>query len=259
MSEHPSQQNERPWYQSFFGRDYLDAYDGSFSRERARHEVTMVEKALALAKGESVLDLCCGQGRHAVELALRGYEVSGLDLSPAYLELTSAAAKEAGVSIETLEADMRAIPAQSRFNAVINMYSSFGYLESEAEDAKVLTSIERALKPGGRALLDLLNREWVVHNNGPTDWHYGPDGTLYLEARRFDLAASRNRVTFTAIDTTGARRDLDGHHIRLYTLREMIGALKAAGLLFEAVYGGYEEEPYTPDTRRMIIVAFKPR
>jgi SAM-dependent methyltransferase len=250
---------EQPWYQSFFGRDYLDAYAGSFTAERASHEVSMVETALALRKGEAVLDLCCGQGRHAVELARRGYHVTGLDLSAEYLRLTEAAAADAGVTVETIEADMREIPAQSRFDAAINMYSSFGYLENEDEDAKVLTAVERALKPGGRALLDLLNREWVVHNNGPADWHYGPDGTLYLEARELDLAASRNHVTFTAISPQGERRDLDGHHIRLYTLREMIGALAAAGLQYEAVFGGYAGERYSPDTRRMILVARKPR
>jgi SAM-dependent methyltransferase len=218
----------------------------------------MVESALGLAKGDEVLDLCCGQGRHSVELARRGYRVTGLDLSAEYLRLTEAAAAKAGTQVETVEADMRAIPFESRFDALINMYSSFGYLETEDEDAKVLAAIERCLKPGGRALLDLLNREWVVHNNGPTDWHNGPDGTLYLEQRVLDLAASRNHVTFTSVAADGTRRDLGGHHIRLYTLREMIGALATAGLQYEAVLGGYEGEAYSPDTRRMIVVARKP-
>jgi SAM-dependent methyltransferase len=217
----------------------------------------MVEAALGLRKGEAVLDLCCGQGRHAVELARRGYDVCGLDLSAEYLRLTEASAAEAGVQVETIEADMRGIPFEARFDAVINMYSSFGYLETEDEDAKVLDAIARCLKPGGRALLDLLNREWVVHNNGPADWHDGPDGTLYLEQRVLDLAASRNHATFTAVAPDGTRRDLGGHHIRLYTLREIIGALTTAGLQHETVLGGYEGEEYSPNTRRMIVIARK--
>jgi SAM-dependent methyltransferase len=152
---------------------------------------------------------------------------------------------------------MRFIPFEGRFDAIVNMYSSFGYLESEAEDAKVLDAVVGALKPGGRVLFDLLNREWVVHNNGPADWHTGPDGTLYLEKRDLDLAASRNHVTFTAIEADGTRRDMGGHHIRLYTLREIIGGLDAAGLEYAAVYGGYAGEPYSPDTRRMLVVAHK--
>lgn len=246
-----------PWYESFFGKDYLDVYDYQFSRERAALEVSLVEAALGLAKGEEVLDLCCGQGRHAVELAMRGYRVTGLDLSAQYLRLTEEAAKASGVAVETIESDMRAIPFGGRFDAIVNMFSSFGYLEDEGEDAKVLDAIARALKPGGRCLLDLLNREWVVHNNGEKDWHRAEDGILYLEERHLDLAASRNHVTFTAITPDGTTRQLDGHHIRLYTLREMIGALTSAGLSYEAVYGGYESEPYSPDTRRMIVIARK--
>lgn len=246
-----------PWYRSFFGRDYLDAYDGSFTQERAEREVSLIETVLGLQRGESILDLCCGQGRHAVELARRGYEVTGLDLSAEYLALTRQAAAAAGVAVETMEADMRAIPFDARFDAVVNMYSSYGYLESDAEDAKVLAAANRALKPGGRLLLDLLNREWVVHNNGPADWHSGPDGTIYLERRELDLVASRNHVTFMAIGPDGARRDLGGHHIRLYTLREMVAALEANGFSFEAVYGGYEREAYSVGTRRMIIAARK--
>src|SRR5690349_13412465 len=115
---------EQPWYQSFFGRDYLDVYDGSFTDERAAVEVSMVEYALGLQKSEAVLDLCCGQGRHSVELAKRGYSVTGLDLSAEYLRLTEAAAAKAGTRLETVEADMRAIPFEARFDAVINMYSS---------------------------------------------------------------------------------------------------------------------------------------
>jgi len=244
-----------PWYRSFFGKDYLDVYEYQFSRERAKHEAAFVINALGLEPGEAVLDLCCGQGRHAVELALHGCAVTGLDLSPGYLRLASEAAAAAGVTIETVEADMRAIPFDGRFDAVVNMFSSFGYLEDETEDARVLDEIARCLKPGGRCSLDLLNREWVVHNNGEKDWHRGDDGILYLEERRLDLAASRNHVTFTAVAPDGTTRPLDGHHIRLYTLREIIGALGAAGLHYEGVFGGYDGEAYTPATRRMIVIA----
>lgn len=246
-----------PWYRRFFSRDYLDAYAYHFTAERAAGEVTMAERALALSKGDRVLDLCCGQGRHSIELARRGYAVTSLDLSAEYLRLAEAGAEAAGVRIETVAADMREIPFEGHFDAVVNMFSSFGYLETEAEDACVLGAIARALKPGGRALLDLLNREWVVHNNGEKDWHRAADGTLYLEERHLDLATSRNHVTFTAISPDGASRPLDGHHIRLYTLREMIGALDDAGLRFEAVHGGFDDEPYSRDSRRMIVVARK--
>ncbi len=249
---------DSPWYESFFGRDYLDVYDYQFTQERAESETSFAIRALALQPGEQVLDLCCGQGRHAVLLAKHGCVVTALDLNADYLDLAQAAAREAGVTLETVPADMREIPSAGRFDAVVNMFSSFGYLESEAEDAKVLAAIVRALKPGGRVLLDLLNRDWVVANYETEDSHTDAGGTLYLEHRRFDLETSRNHVSFTVVTPAGQRREVGGHHIRLYTLREMRGALDAAGLVYEGVYGGFAGETYSIDTRRMIIVARKP-
>jgi ubiquinone/menaquinone biosynthesis C-methylase UbiE len=249
---------QQPWYESFFGRDYLDVYAFQFAPERARSEVDFVIEALGLRPGQHVLDLCSGQGRHAVLLAAAGLEVTALDLSLEYLDIALKAAREADVAFQTVHADMREIPFTDRFDAVINMFSSFGYLESEAEDARVLAAIERCLKPGGLVLLDLLNRDWVVTNYIQNEWHADEDGTIYLEHRELDLTTSRNHVTFTALSPDGSRREIGGHHIRLYTLREVIMMLEAAGLRYETVYGGFAGEPFGIGTRRMIVVACKP-
>lgn len=250
--------SDAPWYQRFFGRDYLDVYGRHFSAEGTEREAGFVERALALKRGDRVLDLCCGPGRHALLLAQRGYRVTALDLSRSYLESAAAEAKRLGVELETVHADMRAPGVDGRVDAVINMYSSFGYLESSAEDLKVLRGVAAALCPGGRALFDLINREWVIRNQVPDESHDAPGGTVHLEHRELDLVASRNHVTFVAVAPDGTRRDLDGHHIRLYTLTELIGMLDASGLRFEQAYGGFDGEAYTVDTRRMIAVAAKP-
>jgi SAM-dependent methyltransferase len=247
-----------PWYKRFFAQDYLDIYGPGFTPERDAIEAGFAAGALGLRKGARVLDLCCGQGRHAVLLAQQGYAVTGLDLSEEYLALCKAAARAAGVEVATVAADMRDIPFADHFDAVVNLFSSFGYLESEAEDAKVLQAVARSLKPGGRFLIDLLNREWVIANQVEDDSHSGEDGTLYLEHRSLDLAASRNHITFTAVLPDGSRREVVGHHIRLYTLRELIGMLEAAGLDFETAYGGYDGQPYGASTRRLIAVARRP-
>jgi SAM-dependent methyltransferase len=250
--------SDAPWYRSFFGDDYLEVYGPHFSPEGAEREAGFVERALGLRPGERVLDLCCGPGRHALVLAGRGLQVTALDLSQQYLERVAAEASRRGIEIETVHADMREPGFEDRFDGVINMYSSFGYLESEAEDAKVLRGVARALRPSGRALFDLINREWVIRNQVADDSHTGDDGTVYLEHRELDLVASRNHVTFVAVAKDGSRRDLGGHHIRLYTLTEMIGMLSAAGLRFARAYGGYDGEEYAVDTRRMIVVATRP-
>jgi SAM-dependent methyltransferase len=247
--------SDQPWYEAFFGKDYLDVYGHQFTDDRAAKEVAFVRQALALKAGDAVLDLCCGQGRHSVLLAREGMKVTGQDLSEEYLSIARKAAQTEGVALETVHSDMRVVPFSAQFDAVINMFSAFGYLESEAEDAKVLAAVANALKPGGRLLMDLINREWVTSNYIANDWHSGADGTLFLEHREVDLVESRNHVTFTAIAPDGSRREIVGHHFRLYTLTELVRMLAAAGLTFVEAYGGFEGEPYGLTTRRMIVVA----
>ena len=246
-----------PWYVDFFRSDYLGVYGHTFSEERAEKESAFVARALELKPGASVLDLCCGQGRHSIPLAKRGLRVTGLDLNPDYLELAKQAAKAGKVTIETVAADMREIPFENEFDAIVNMYSSFGYLESEAEDLRVLESAAKALKAGGRLLLDMLNREWAIDNYIQNDWHAGADGTLYVERRDLDLATSRMHVHFIVVDPNGSRRESIGHIIRLYTLTEMTRLLEHVGLGVTAVFGGFDGETYAISTRRMIIIGGK--
>ena len=243
------------WYVDFFRDDYLSVYGHTFTQERAEKESRFIIDTLNLQEGASLLDLCCGQGRHAVELARRGISVTGLDLNSEYLELARRAAAASNVALEAIAGDMRAIPFENHFDAIVNMYSSFGYLESEEEDRKVLESAAKALKPRGQLMLDMLNREWTIVNYIQNDWHSGADGTLYLERRDLDLANSRMHVRFTLVDANGTRRESIGHIIRLYTLTEMTRLLERVGLAVIAVFGGFDGEPYSIGTRRMIIHA----
>lgn len=243
------------WYVDFFRSDYLNVYGHMFTEERAEKESAFVARALSLTPGASVLDLCCGQGRHSVQLAKRGFKVIGLDLNAEYLDLASKAAEEAKVKIDTVTGDMREIPFENKFDAIVNMYSSFGYLESEAEDLRVLESAAKALKDGGQLLLDMLNREWAIDNYIQNDWHTGTDGTLYVERRDLDLSTSRMHVHFIVVDSKGGRRESIGHIIRLYTLTEMTRLLERVGMRVTLVFGGFDGEDYGIGTRRMIIVA----
>jgi SAM-dependent methyltransferase len=245
------------WYVEFFRDDYLNVYNHLFTAERAEKEVAFAEQALELKAGARILDLCCGQGRHSVLFARRGLQVTSLDLNTGYLDLAQQSARAANVTIETIAADMRQIPFQNQFDAIVNMYSSFGYLESEVEDLKVLKSAAKAIRPGGRLMLDMLNREWAVANYVQNDWHSGSDGTLYVERRDLDLASSRMHVKFTIIGPHGGRRDSVGHHIRLYTLTETTRLLQQVALNVTGVFGGFDGEPYAISTRRMIVLAQK--
>ena len=248
-----------PWYVRFFKRDYLRVYGHTLAEDRTELETQFVINALGLLPQHKVLDLCCGQGRHSLALARTGLDVTGADLSEEMLSLAHTGAVESGVSAEFLRVDMRSLPDEmsGEFDAVINMFSSFGYLESEDDDQRVLHQIAKVLKPGGKVLMDLLNREWVIINNEPYEWRVHDDGTVVLEHRELHLDVSINHLTYMEIAPDGTRRELSDLKMRLYTLTEMIKMLGVAGLKMERVYGGFRGEDYSVDTRRMILVAVK--
>ena len=245
------------WYARFFKRDYLQIYGHAFQTERTELESQFVIQSLGLKPGNFILDLCCGQGRHAIAIARTGINVTGVDLSDELLTLARETAADVAPTAEFVKADMRQLPddLNGRFDAVINMFSAFGYLESQDEDQRVLLQIARVLKPDGKLLMDLLNREWVIINNEPYSWQQHDDGSTILEHRELDLLQSINHLTFTEIAPDGTRRLASELHMRLYTLTEMSQMLEAAGMELTDVFGGFNGEGYGVNTRRMILVA----
>ena len=126
------------WYTKFFNEDYPKIYCERLSQDATERETAFVVDALGLRDGDRVLDLACGHGRHAVALAQRGMVVTGQDLNEDYLRMAREDAARAGVEIETVHGDMREIPFTDEFDAVINMFTAFGYFDSEDEDVRVL-------------------------------------------------------------------------------------------------------------------------
>jgi len=224
--------------------------------ERTAREVDFIERTLTLPPCSTILDLCCGQGRHAVSLAERGYAVTGLDLSTSLLAKAEKEAKGRGVPLHLVYSDMRRIPFTGEFDAVINVFTAFGYLESDAEDQKVLRQVAKTLKPGGKFLIDIGNREYVIRNYRPQEWTAHEDGTVDLRERRFDFLTGRNHETIIIVKPDGSRRE-QRIQVRMYTLAEMTAMLAKAGLSLEATYGGFQGEEYGLDSRRMILLARK--
>ena len=245
------------WYVDFFRQGFYHRSWAPAERfERAEREVDFMVDALGLPSGASVLDLCCGEGRHAIALARRGYRMTGLDLSAFHLRLARQAAKEAKVSVRWHRWDMREIPWEGEFAAVINVFTSFGYLESDEEDFKVLAGVDKALKPGGRFFLDTINREMLVRHWEEHSWQEGHEGTVRLEDRRFDFLTGRQRNRVLSIDPDGTRSE---HEIdlRLYTLKELVDMLSRAGLVVRRTWGGFDGREYGLDSRRMIVLSEK--
>jgi len=245
----------RPWYKDFFDEFYLRSYKNIVNKKRTLKEVNFVEKTLKLQKGARILDLCCGNGRHAIELAKRGYVVTAQDLNKDFLKLAAREAKKENVQIRFVCKDMRDIPFQNEFGAIFNIFTSFGYLESSEEDFKVIQQVAKALKTGGKFLLDIRNRDWILANFQYKDWRI-VDGLIVLEERYFD-SFSGKVITQVIYIEKGKIKKTTEHSARLYNLPEINEMLKKVGLEIQKVYGGLDFEEYTAKSQRMIILSLK--
>ncbi len=243
----------RPWWETFFGPDYLKQYEQDLVRTSV--EVDAVERILHLRKGARVLDLACGAGRHAIELARRGYAVTGYDLSGDLLKTARAAARTARQEVVFVEGDMRDLPYHAAFDAVINMFSSFGYFESEGDDRRVLAGVARALKARGKFLMDRFNRESLAYELPMQGWRVGEDGSVILQEDTFDVLRGRYDTRQIVIDREGTREHLGS--VRAYTLPELKELFDAAGLHIHRVLGGLDLSPYRARSRRLVLYAVK--
>ena len=248
--------SDAPWYQTFFGEDYLRIYD-FLTPERTEREVEGIVSLLALPAGSAILDLCCGHGRHAIALAKRGYRVTGLDLSEVFLQHAQSEAEAQGVQVRWVHGDMRNIPFENEFDAVINIFTAFGYLENEDEDQVVLRQIQKALKPGGLFLLETKNREWLMRNLDPSEVIRYENGLIVLEERDFDLLTDICNVKVTMLHPDGNRREYS-HAARMYTLRDYVHMLATAGLQIQAYYGGLDGSKLSLSSGRLVVIASRP-
>jgi SAM-dependent methyltransferase len=248
--------DERPWYRGFFDDDYLRIFDQVLPDERTAAEVNAVVERLGLAPGARLLDLCCGQGRHAVPLARLGFRVAGLDLSrPLRARAAAATGRGRPGQLELVEADMRRLPfADASFDAVLNLFNAFGYLEDDAQDELVLAEVARVLAPGGRFLQELANREALVRGWHDSDVQRTAQGLVVLQERSLDLRTGRERVRYTLLHPDG-RQTTRQHAMRLYALTELAAMLERAGLALLEVHGDLDGGPLELDSSFLVTLS----
>jgi SAM-dependent methyltransferase len=241
-----------PWYKTFFGTDYLRIYSPFLPPERTEREVAGILKFLNLPPDSAILDLCCGPGRHALPLVQRGYRVTGLDQNEHFLQQAQSTAEAKGIEARWVQSDMRSIPFQNEFDAVINIFTSFGYLEDEEEDLRVLQQVQQALKPDGLFLLETVYQPRVLRNHSPHGIIRYNDGLIVLEERQLDLRRSRNEITITMLFPDGQRTE-HRQSIRIYTLTELARMFSEAGLQLQGYYGDLDGSPLTLDSRLVVL------
>jgi SAM-dependent methyltransferase len=231
-----------------------------FNEERwrkASEEVEQIVSLLQLSPGAAVLDLCCGQGRHALEFARYGHHVTGVDRTAAYLDAARARAQRQHIEAEWVEADMRHFRRDNTFDVAVNLLTSFGYFEDPVEDRVVVKNVLASLKPGGRLVLDLMGKEVLARIFQPRDWHEEPDGTMLLEERTISGDWSWIDVRWIILRGDQRRERRFGH--RLYSAADLKNLLANVGFVHIRAYGSLKGAAYDHQAERLVVVAEKPK
>lgn len=223
----------RPWWEELFNDDFIRTM-AKVTDAQIDREVNFIEESLGCEAGAMILDLACGTGRHAVELAARGYQVVGFDLSLAMLARASDEAQDRKQKINFVQGDMREMTFEETFDGVYSWNTSFGYFDEEKNGA-VVARVHRALKKGGQFLLDVVNRDYIVRQAPSLAWFEG-DGCICMDEMTIDFITSRMKVKRTLMMDDGRTKEIE-YSIRTYALHELGKMLNDNGFRVAEVSG----------------------
>lgn len=220
----------------------------------AGEEVEQVMSLLDLQAGLSICDLCCGVGRHSLELARRGFQVTGVDRTDLYLQEAQNKAKKEGLDIEFVKDDMRTFCRPDSFDVVINMYTSFGYFGDPSDDRRVLENVYTSLKSNGKLLLELMGKEILARVFRERDWRE-ENGVVILEEGKIgkNWGSVENRWIMLKDGKTYEGR----FSHRLYCAVGLCDLLKDCGFGRVDVYGDLSGSAYDQKAKRLVVVAHK--
>jgi len=256
VAEQPKRKKRaKVWWEEFFDDDYLRTVRPP-KQEQVVRQCNFLEYSLGLQKGATILDVGCGLGLQAVELAARGYVVVGLDLSLPMLSRAADEAQDREIKMNFLHGDMREMTFDGAFDAVLCVGTTFGYFDDDT-NRLVLERMKRALKPRGLLMLDVVNRDFVVQGQPNLVWFEG-DGCICMEETQFNYITSRLHVKRTVILEDGRQRENE-YSIRLYPLHEVGQVMHQMGFRVAEV-SGMEATPgvyFGATSPRLIILAEK--
>jgi SAM-dependent methyltransferase len=243
----------RPWFVDLFDEDYLRTLP-FLTPQATQSEAEYVINAMNLAPVAQVLDLGCGYGRHAMELAARGFHVVGLDLSTPLLVRGGEEAHRRGLTINFVRGDMRELDFENQFDGVYCLFSTFGYFDDET-NKKTLQNVARALKPNGKVLVEILNRDYVIADLPTRVWWEG-DGCVVLEEVELNYFSSRIQVNRSVVFDDGRQLEQE-ISVRAYSLHEVGKLMHAAGFRVLEVSGGYQTRGrfFGNQSRHIIVLA----
>jgi SAM-dependent methyltransferase len=240
------------WWRTFFTGAPVDLWLRMPSAEQTRGEADLLEKLLRLRPGAKVLDVPCGGGRHALALAARGYEVTGVDLSADFLTHARKDAVQRGLTVDWHQREMRDLPWPGELDAAYCLGNSFGYLQ-DGENADFLRAVARCLKPGARLVIELGTvAESALPAFQERRW-YQVEDILFLVHNRYDLLSGRLETECTFIRDGQTDRRCFSQSV--YTYRELVRMLGECGFGGAEGHGGVNQEPYRLGSPRLFLVA----
>jgi SAM-dependent methyltransferase len=229
-----------------------------FTEARLAHtpaEVDSIKSLCKIQQEDTILDMCCGVGRHSLELARRGHKVVGVDRTGLYIEKAITNAKKENLDIEFVQDDMRTFYRKHSFDVVLSMFTSFSYFDDHEEQMLVLRNIYSSLRAGGRFILESAGKEILARIFLKQNWSEWPHGFMMEEREPIEnWSKMHNKWIFVERDGTVHRWDVI-HWI--YSGSEINEMLESVGFSDVRVFGGLDGGPYDNEATRLVVVATK--
>lgn len=240
-----------PWYDGWFDSDAYTLVYAHRDTEEAEQCLDLIEAVHEPDAGARILDVGCGRGRHSIQLAERGYRVTGIDLSEPSIQEARRAAAQQNLSVIFDVRDMRDAVCASCFEGVVNLFTTFGYFDDDAENQKALRAMRTALVPGGWFVQDFLNAPQVRATLVPEDEHVR-HGVHIHQKRWIEDGRINKRITLTPED---GEEQTYCESVRLFTRADLEAMYEAVGLRLTHAFGHYDGRPHTDDSPRLILMA----
>lgn len=241
----------KEWWEEFFSGIVLDLWKKVYNEQHTRADADFILKTLKVPNGATLLDVPCGEGRLARELASRGYAVTGVDISSDFLRAARSMAAEKGLDIRWEQSDMRNLPWKHEFDGAFCFGGSFGYFEDEG-NLDFLRSVCRSLKPGARFVLDIgVSVETLLPRLQLREWTRIGD-FLFLEENHYDHAEGRFNTDYTFVRDGKAETRFGSQ--RVYTYRELVRLFETAGFDGVQSFGSLAREAFTLSSAQLFFV-----
>ncbi|MBD3384352.1 methyltransferase domain-containing protein [candidate division KSB1 bacterium] len=248
-----SKERDKPWYERSFRQDYLTIYSHRDFSEAKKH-IDLFEEIIPVRRGMTILDLGCGFGRHTLELSRRHYRAVGLDLSDYLLKHAMEQSKTENSLVRFVLADMRAIPFIGCFDAILNIFTSFGYFDTDEENFQVIRQAFNALNEKGWLFFDYMNTERVLSELEPKS-ETNRNGMHIIQERAYKPDTKRIEKTITVSDKLGLRSYRES--VRAYSRRELYHFFEQAGFSCKYELGDYKGRPFDVKSARLVMIGQK--